>query len=182
MPNEFDSTRTGPSAASSPFSPNSTISPPLGDLIDKVAGDFQATKQTLHDGADTVLSKAEDTVSDQTKWAARHVSGIATALEKVGAELEGSDQSEVGHYARKIGSSVQTFAKQMEGKDIGEVATMAEAFGRKQPLAFLGIAAIAGLAASRFLTASSTRSPTKRTSDLPTDPVNRPESGRDQNG
>ncbi len=53
---------------------------------------------------------------------------------------------------------MQTLAKQMEGRDLGEVATMAEEFGRKQPLAFLGIAALAGLAASRFLTASAKRS------------------------
>lgn len=35
---------------------------------------------------------------------------------------------------------------------------MAEDFGRKQPLAFLSMAAIAGLAASRFLTSSAPKS------------------------
>lgn len=34
---------------------------------------------------------------------------------------------------------------------------MAEEFGGKQPLAFLGVAALAGLAGSRFLTASAKR-------------------------
>jgi hypothetical protein len=37
------------------------------------------------------------------------------------------------------------------------MAGMAEEFGRKQPLAFLGVAALAGLAGSRFLTASAKR-------------------------
>ena len=88
---------------------------------------------------------------------------MATALEKVGAELEASDQPEVGRYAKQIGRSVQSFATQMKDKDIGEIAVMAEEFGRKQPLAFLGIAALAGLTASRFLTASAKLSPTQAT-------------------
>jgi len=57
-----------------------------------------------------------------------------------------------------MGKSVQRIAKDLEGKDLGAVATMAEDFGRKQPLAFLGAAALAGLAASRFLTATANRS------------------------
>lgn len=100
-------------------------------------------------------------VSEQTTFAARQVGGIATALEKVGAELEASDQPEVGRYARQIGRSVQSVARQMKDKNIGEIAALAEEFGRKQPLAFLGIAALAGLSASRFLTASAKRSPTQ---------------------
>jgi hypothetical protein len=86
------------------------------------------------------------------------VSGIAAAFEKVGAELEASDQRQVGRYAREIGSSVAAVAKRIEGKDLGEIATLAENFGRRQPMAFLGIAALAGLTASRFLIASSKRS------------------------
>ncbi|GLR57393.1 hypothetical protein [Rhizobium indigoferae] len=97
-------------------------------------------------------------VSDQANFAARQVGGVATALEKVGAELEASDQPEVGRYAKQIGRSVQGFATQMKDKDIGEIAAMAEEFGRKQPLAFLGIAALAGLTASRFLTATANTS------------------------
>ncbi|MBB4228943.1 hypothetical protein [Rhizobium mongolense] len=162
MSNEFSGGGAAP-----PFQPPShsggpnppaTSPAPLGDLKDKVAEDLSAARDTIKEGADAAVVKVKDSISEQTNFAARHVGGIASALEKVGSELERSDQPEVGRYARRIGSSVQSFAKQMEGRDLGEVATMAEDFGRKQPLAFLGIAALAGLAASRFLTASANRS------------------------
>ncbi|WP_246704565.1 nutrient deprivation-induced protein [Rhizobium sp. P32RR-XVIII] len=161
MSNEFSESEVAPLRQSPPQSgePNpSTTSPAqLSDLKDKIAEDLSGARDTIKEGAEAAVVKAKEAVSEQTNFAARQVGGIATALQKVGLELEKSDQSEVGRYARQIGSSVQSFAKQMEGRDLGEVATMAEDFGRKQPLAFLGIAALAGLAASRFLTASASR-------------------------
>ncbi|MHC2297089.1 nutrient deprivation-induced protein [Rhizobium mongolense] len=163
MSNEFSGGGAAPPLAQPPShsggpNPPATSPAPLGDLKDKVAEDLSAARDTIKEGADAAVVKVKDAISEQTNFAARHVGGIASALEKVGSELERSDQPEVGRYARRIGSSVQSFAKQMEGRDLGEVATMAEDFGRKQPLAFLGIAALAGLAASRFLTASANRS------------------------
>lgn len=125
----------------------------LAGLKEKLADDVTAATDTIKEGADTAVEKVKEMVSDQANFAARQVGGVATALEKVGAELEASDQPEVGRYAKQIGRSVQSFATQMKDKDIGEIAVMAEEFGRKQPLAFLGIAALAGLTASRFLTA-----------------------------
>ncbi|ACP23207.1 nutrient deprivation-induced protein (plasmid) [Sinorhizobium fredii NGR234] len=115
----------------------------------------------LRQFADEQTEEAKQAVSriaeDEKKLTARQLSGVATALEKVGGELEQSDQRALGRYARQMGSSLQGLARGIEGRDLGEIAGMAEDFGRKQPLAFLGMAAIAGLAASRFLTASAHR-------------------------
>ncbi|WP_425504980.1 nutrient deprivation-induced protein [Rhizobium hidalgonense] len=141
-------------------------------MKDKLADDMAAAKNTIKEGADTTLEKVNEVVSEQANFAARQVGGVATALEKVGAELEASDQPEVGRYARQIGRSVQRVAKQMQNKDIGQIAAMAEEFGRREPLAFLGIAALAGLSASRFLTASAKRSPMEATrGTLPVTPA-----------
>lgn len=160
MPSEFNEP-TDASRASLRTSPSVTEpQASFTDLKDKVAHDISAATDTIKTGADSAVEKVRDVVSEQATFAARQVGGVATALQKVGTELEGSDQAEVGRYAKQIGRSVQGFAKQMEGKDIGEIANMAEEFGRKQPLAFLGIAALAGLTASRFLTASAKRTPT----------------------
>jgi hypothetical protein len=173
MPSEFNDP-TDASRATSQTSP--TFQPPpsvaepqasFTDLKDKVADDISAAKDTIKTGADSAVEKVKDVAAEQATFAARQVGGVATALQKVGTELEESDQAEVGRYAKQIGRSVQGFAKQMEGKDIGEIANMAEEFGRKQPLAFLGIAALAGLTASRFLTASAKRTP----SVTPTSPT-----------
>ena len=127
-------------------------------LKDKVSEDVESVTGAVRQGADMAIEKVRGTVSQQKNFVANQVGGIASVLEKVGSELEGSDQSEIGRYARQMGKSVQRIAKDLEGKDLGAVATMAEDFGRKQPLAFLGAAALAGLAASRFLTATANRS------------------------
>ncbi len=87
----------------------------------------------------------------------RQLRGLAGAMEKVGTELQQSEQPTLGRYTRQIGSSISRLARDCEDREFGEIASMAEDFGRKQPLAFLGIAAIAGLAASRFLSASADR-------------------------
>ncbi|MDO3434595.1 nutrient deprivation-induced protein [Rhizobium sp. CBN3] len=162
MQNDFtDPAGRSASAQTSSSSPAFTSSPgtrtSISDLEAKVSEDVSAAKEAIKEGADTAVEKAKEVISERTSFAARQLGGVATALEKAGAEMESSGQAEVGRYARQIGRSVQTVARRMEGKDIGEIATMTEDFGRKQPLAFLGIAALAGLAASRFLTASAKR-------------------------
>jgi len=150
MPDEF-------SAPTGERSPSANASP-VTDLKNKLNADISATKDMIKEGSGAVIEKVDEVVSEQAHFAAHQVSGIAAAFEKVGAELEASDQRQVGRYAREIGSSVAAVAKRIEGKDLGEIATLAENFGRRQPMAFLGIAALAGLTASRFLIASSKRS------------------------
>ncbi|WP_244494722.1 MULTISPECIES: nutrient deprivation-induced protein [unclassified Ensifer] len=129
----------------------------LSDLKARVSDDLSAATDAVKDSANTAMERVQDTLAEKTTFAARQTAGIATALKKVGAELERGDQPEVGRYAKQIGASVAAVARNMEGRDLGEIAGMAEDFGRKQPVAFLGLAALAGVAASRFLAASARR-------------------------
>jgi len=172
MSNDFGRTGGGtPSLGLQPTTPASqssvTSSTQFEDLKAKVGEDVTSVRDAVKEGGEAAAEKVKDVVTDQKTFAAHQLGGLATALEKVGAELEGSDQQHVGRYAKQIGGSVQSLAKEIEGKDLGEIASMAEDFGRKQPLAFLGVAALAGLAASRFLTASSARTtPSTKTSSI----------------
>jgi hypothetical protein len=136
-------------------------------LKDQAHEDLGAIKEAVTSTASAAMGKATDTVTDQTNFAARQVGGVATVLKKVGAELESGDQPQVGRYAKQIGESVEAIARKMEGRGLGEIAGMAEDFGRKQPIAFLGVAALAGLAASRFLTASAKRLSSQSSSSTP---------------
>lgn len=137
--------------------PSELASAGLGELKSKVAGDLESAKATIKDEATHAVDKVKNIAAEKTHVIAHQVSGIGSALEKVAEELESSDQPQVGQYAKQIGATVKNFAQQMEGKDLGGIASMAEDFGRKQPVAFLGVAALAGFAASRFLTASANR-------------------------
>ncbi len=159
MPEETPYAGSWPSStAAKPINvPSATGTPTLGDLKDRVSDDLSRAAEAVGTSSATVMAKVQDTVAEQKNFAARQVGGIATALEKVGSELEGGDQRDVGRLASRIGKDIQAIAKDMEGRDLGEIAGMAKAFGRRQPVAFLGAAALAGLVASRFLTASAKR-------------------------
>ncbi|WP_077967141.1 hypothetical protein [Ensifer adhaerens] len=112
---------------------------------------------------------AAKVVDDEKGALARQLRGLAGAMEKVGSELRKSDQPGLGRYTQNLGNSIGRLASECEDRDLGEIASIAENYGRKQPLAFLGIAAIAGLAASRFLTASAKRT-TGKTSNSSSSP------------
>jgi len=126
-------------------------------LENAVREDMNEFKEFASEQTEQAKAAVGRAVEDEKNVAARQLSGVADALEKVGNELEQSDQRAIGRYAKQIGTSLQGFARKAEGRNLGEIAGMVEDFGRKQPLAFLGMAAIAGLAASRFLTASPPR-------------------------
>ncbi|THK37802.1 nutrient deprivation-induced protein [Ensifer sp. MPMI2T] len=127
------------------------------NLQQAVREDLDDIREFADDQAEKARDAATRAAEREKNVVARQLSGVAMAVEKVGSELQQSDQRALGQYAQQIGTSLRGFARDVEGRDLGEIAGMAEDFGRKQPLAFLGIAAIAGLAASRFLTASAQR-------------------------
>jgi ElaB/YqjD/DUF883 family membrane-anchored ribosome-binding protein len=124
------------------------------ELKRKAVDDLGTVKEKAKEQVRDVADKAEEVASKQKNIAARYVNSIGTVLEKVGAEMRGADDAAIGKYATELGTTIQSFAKDIEGRKLGDVAGMAEDYGRKQPLAFLGVAALAGLVASRFLTAS----------------------------
>lgn len=123
-------------------------------LREKLSEDLSTVKQA----AESVASKATDKVTDmaeqQKGYAAEQIGRFATALEKVGRELQSEQPGAIGDYARQLGTSARHFADKVKDKNLGQIAGIAEDFGRRQPLAFLGLAAVAGLAASRFMMAS----------------------------
>ena len=121
-------------------------SPSLREEID---ADVSAVKKAAESATQTVTDKAAEVAERQKGYAADQIEHFARALEKVGDEMQAGQSSVVGDYQ---------FAERVQDKDLGQIASIAEDFGRRQPLAFLGLAAIAGLAASRFLMASNTRS------------------------
>lgn len=135
------------------------------DIKELLQEDFSDLKQAAEDKTTEMTQAATRAVTDQKNFAARHVSNLAVAIKKIGTELEQSDEPEIGRYTRQMGASVEQFARDIEDRKIGEIASMVEDFGRRQPVAFLGIAAIAGFAASRFLGASAGRARGATTSE-----------------
>lgn len=128
------------------------------DLKQKVSEDIQSVTDFAHREATAASDKAKEAATDQKNILANKLGGVAQALEKAAAELENGENRDIGKLTRNLGTNLRNASARIEDRSLSEIAGMAEDFGRKQPLAFLSIAAIAGLAASRFLTSSAPNS------------------------
>lgn len=123
---------------------------------DRAAADAKALKHEAEQQAGKAAEAAKSFAAEQKDFAANQISGIASAISKVAQELE-SEQGTTARYARDLASSLDRFGQQVRGKNLDELMGEAERFGRTQPLAFLGAAALAGFMASRFAGASAQR-------------------------
>lgn len=140
----------------------------LGAVTDQARHDLDAIKQRAQDDVRELGQQASEKVSeatdkaksfaaDQKVLAANQINGVATAIAKVADELDNTDQSTVARYARDLASGISNFGKTVQDRDVDDLMGLAQDFGRKQPIAFLGAAALAGFVASRFAVASAHR-------------------------
>lgn len=124
--------------------------------MSRTADEARAAAHGLKDEAASRLAQARDaavtsaaaraeTAKDR---AADEVSSVATALRRASAELrEGSPQE------RTFGQIAETLAEMSDGlrdKDMRDIVHDVSGFARRNPLAFLGGAALLGFAATRF--------------------------------
>lgn len=131
--------------------------PSMGDIKRQAKEDLGSVREAAAAKVEEATDKAAEMADEQKTFLAQQLSSLGEALERTGREMQSGDGAAMGRYAGDMGSSIRSFASDIEGRDMGEIAAMAEDYGRRQPLAFLGIAAVAGLAASRFVTASARR-------------------------
>jgi len=146
------------------------------DLKQKVSEDIHSVSDFASREATVAQEKVKDAATDQKNILANRLGGVADALEKVAAELESGDNRDIGKLTRNLGTNLRDASESIEDRSLSEIAGMAEDFGRKQPLAFLSMAAIAGLAASRFLTSSAPKSGGSQVSGTASTTTQRPSS------
>lgn len=152
----------------------------LGALGETAKRDLDAVTQRARDDARKLgehagekvaeaTDKAKSFASDQKALAAGQITSVAAAITKVADELNGTDQQTVARYARDLASGLSSVGKTIEDRDVDDLMSMAQHFGRKQPVAFLGAAALAGFVASRFALASNHRRDQKAASPTTND-------------
>lgn len=129
----------------------------LDAIASRAAQDVRSLGEEAKAKAGEATEKAKSFASDQKTLAAGQITGVADAISRVADELDGSEQQTIARYARDLSKSLSGFGQQIENRDIDDLMGAAQDFGRKQPLAFLGAAALAGFVASRFAAASAHR-------------------------
>ena len=106
------------------------------------------------DMAGQAADKIKDAVSDKKGAGADYVSSLAETIRRAGKEFD-NDLPVAGKYIRKAASQVENVADSIRTGDFNDLVRNAQSFARRQPAAFLGIAALAGFAAVRFFKSSS---------------------------
>ncbi|MHA6346887.1 hypothetical protein [Roseivivax sp. CAU 1761] len=110
------------------------------------------TREFARDTADRVRSEAEGRATRAKDSVATEMSGIAKALRTAAGELrEGSPQERT---FAQIAESFADASEAVRDRDLGQIAHDVSGFARRNPLAFLGGAALAGFAVTRFAKAS----------------------------
>src|SRR3954470_19818842 len=126
-----------------------------------VRGQAQETAQQAQEKAQQVASKASDqarTQIDQRSTEVGHrVTSTADDIRSVGQQLREQGKEQPAKLADQAATHVERVGSWLRDSDSNKLVSDVEDFGRKQPWAFaLGGLAL-GVAASRFLKASSTQ-------------------------
>lgn len=115
-------------------------------------------KSFVGEQAGQLTEQARSFATEQKELAARQFGGVVDAVAKVADELQASQQgSAVAGYAQDFAGGLRNLADTVQNKSVDELFGLVQDFGKRQPLAFLGIAALTGFAASRFILASRQR-------------------------
>jgi hypothetical protein len=167
-----NSTETGSSAGSDIATAVAPISKALKTDAGAIAGEAKSVLGQVSDEAGAQISQLADQAKAQVSVAtdkvkgvaaeqkdllAAQVGGVADAMQRVAADLEASGGASAP-YARMIADNAKQLSSTIRDNDVDQIMAKAQDFGRHQPVAFMGAAALLGFAASRFLMASANRS------------------------
>jgi hypothetical protein len=134
------------------------------EFKDKAADLAESTGEKLKEGAAELTDAAKDaasqatdkfkeTVSEQKGAGAEYVGGLAEAMRRASREFD-KELPIAGKYIRKAAGQVENVADSIRTGDLNDLVDSAKSFARRQPVAFLGLATLAGFAAVRFLKSS----------------------------
>lgn len=140
----------------------------LADLGQELSQQAAAIGEEAQAQVGELAEKAKGMAGEQKDLLAQHLGGVSEALQRVAGELEGDGQSSA-QYVRMVADGADRLTSTLRDNDVDEILNIVQDFGRKQPVAFLGAAALLGFAASRFVTASASRqqSPSQPTQSAP---------------
>jgi hypothetical protein len=124
-------------------------------IKDEASDQFDSIKEQAKSQLADATDKAKSFAGEQKDVAGDQLGGIASAISKVADELQ--DQPVIAGYAHDLAGGIQRVSDTVKNRNVDELLAMAEDFGRSQPVAFLGAAALAGFVASRFVLSSENR-------------------------
>ena len=117
----------------------------------------EQAKDAVKDAARDAKHQARSFAEDQKGEAVDRVGGMADALRSAAGSLDDQDQPMVADYARQAASGLDRMSEAISHRSLDDLVETVEDFARRQPVAFLGGAALAGFVMARFAKSSSER-------------------------
>jgi hypothetical protein len=118
----------------------------------EVAGQAQEKAQ---EAAGQARGKVSEQVDQRSTQAGEQVSGAAQDMRSVGEELRKQGKDTPAKYVEKGADQAERLGSYLKEADGESILSDVEDFGRRQPLAVLAGGLVVGIAAARFLKASS---------------------------
>lgn len=113
-------------------------------------------KRLARDAAADVKEEARNFAEEQKDDVSHHVGGVADALRSAAGSLD-DEQPSMANYARQAASGLEQVSDAISSRSLDDIVETVEDFARRQPVAFLGGAVLAGFVLSRFAKSSSER-------------------------
>lgn len=122
---------------------------------DKAQEVTDKAQEKAQEAAGQAQSMVREQVDQRSTQAGERVSGAAGDLRSVGEELRKQGKETPAKYADKGADRAERLGSYLRESDADELLSDIEDFGRRQPLAVLAGGLVVGIAAARFLKASS---------------------------
>lgn len=122
-----------------------------GEARDALREDARRLSDEARTRAENLSHEARDRAETARQGAGEEVGHTSEALSRAADELEPGSVS--AQLLRQASDGLAEIARTVQGRDLGDMAGEVADFGRRNPVAFLGAAALAGFAIGRFATA-----------------------------
>jgi len=144
-------------------SQNKTEPEQAQDKAQEVAGQARDKAQ---EAAGEARSRLREQVDQRSTQAGERISATSSDLRSVGQELRNQGKDTPARLADQAADRVERVGSYLGQSDADKILRDVEDFGRRQPLAVLAGGMVLGIAAARFLKASSSRRYGSRTAGM----------------
>lgn len=131
---------------------------PTGSRTDQAKELLGKAGETIKAEAQSFASVAQDRVKAEAQkgaqTAGKTLGDFATAIRRAGDELASADQSPALRLVGHAAEGLESLSRNLADKEPGELLNAVRDFGRRNPVAFIGGAMLAGVALGRLVRAS----------------------------
>jgi hypothetical protein len=128
-----------------------------GAASEEVRDAAREIKEGARAAARQTTERVRSLAARQKQAAAGQVGGFAHALRRASGDLEEHGQDIAARYVEQAADGLERASAALERRDLDELMAGVEEFARRQPVAFLGGAVVAGFGLARLLKSSAGR-------------------------